>query len=338
MRLELDRIRLFVERALTAAGVPAVDAAVVAASLVDAEATGQTGHGLIRFPFVLQRLRDGLINASPDFEVVHDSAALAVLDANNGLGPVAGDKAMRIAADKSRAAGAGVCVVRGSNHLGAMGFYVAAAADEGLIALALTNTPPAMAPPGGVSAMLGTNPIACAFPTSDGPLVIDLATSQVARGRVLKAARAGERIPDGWALDADGRPTTDPAAAIAGSLVPLGGAKGFALALMVEALTGVLAAAAVGPEVGGTYVNNTTPSNVGHLFLAIDPEATGPGFDARMGALLTRLRSTRAGDSTEGVRLPGDRRRMQLVTHRAGGVDIADDLVGELERSAGINI
>ncbi|HZD64593.1 MAG TPA: Ldh family oxidoreductase, partial [Acidimicrobiales bacterium] len=204
----------FVGAVLTGLDVPEADAATVARCLVAAELEGHASHGVIRLPFYADRLRLGLITPRPRFTVTRTRAAAITLDAGNALGPVAATRAMDVAAEAALEAGLGMCAVRASNHIGALGAYVRQAADAGLIGLALTNTPPALAPPGGRAPYLGTNPVAAAVPTSHHPLVIDLATSQTARGRILSAARTGDLIPPGWALDADGAPTTDPGAAL----------------------------------------------------------------------------------------------------------------------------
>jgi LDH2 family malate/lactate/ureidoglycolate dehydrogenase len=315
-------------RALFACGVPDADAALVAASLVDAELDGQAAHGLSRLPFLLDRLDQGLINPQPRFEVVGARMAATTLDADNGLGPVAGARACDLATEGARTAGVGLVAVRRSNHLGALAFYLRRVTQMGVIGLAFSNTPPAMPPPGGTAPYLGSNPIAAGFPTSADPVLVDMATTQVARGRILRAARMGQPIPEGWALDAEGEPTTDPAAAIAGSLLPLGGAKGFALALLVEVLSGVLSGAAVGPEVTGTFAASDRESNVGHCFLAIDPEALGEGFTARMDSLAADLRR-------QGGRMPGDRRHTERARRLAEGVEVPDGLVADLQARAG---
>jgi LDH2 family malate/lactate/ureidoglycolate dehydrogenase len=242
---------------------------------------------------------------------------------------------MGIAVEKAGRKGVGVCVVRGSNHLGALSFYVRIATDAGMIGVALSNTPPAMAPPGGREAYLGTNPIAAGVPTSGPPVIIDMATSQVARGSVLKALREGKPIPQEWAIDAEGRATTDPQAALAGSLTPLGGAKGFALALLIEVLAAVLSGSAVGPEVAGTFVDSDRPSNVGHFFLALDPEAFGPGFSQRMDRLASALRAIQPVDPARPVRLPGDRRLKEREVRERQGLEVPDALLSELRQIAG---
>ncbi len=335
MKFEPDRLHRFITESLVDLDVAPDDASIVAESLVEAELEGQSGHGAIRFPFVLSRLRAGLIDPHPIMRVISNSPAAALLDGGNGLGPVVGMRALAIAQEKARAEGIGLCAARRSNHLGSVGFYVNIAAMNGMIALGFGNTPPAMAPPGGATPILGTNPIAAAFPTGDAPVVVDLATSQVARGRILKAARNGESMPAGWAIDASGNETTNPDEALKGSLVPLGGAKGFALALMVEALSGVLAGAAVGPEVGGTYVNSDKESNLGLCFIVIDPGAIDAGFREQMTALAEVIRALEPLDPAHPIRVPGDRRRLESAARRTAGIDLADRLVSDLEKAGG---
>ena len=327
-RFPPDSLQRFAARALTALDVPEADAALVAMSLVEAELEGQPAHGLLRLPFLLDRLRAGLINPRPVFRVLGDRPAAALLDADNGLGPLAGVRAVELAAERALAAGVGIVAVRRSNHLGSLGFYLRRATGLRMVGLAFTNTPPAMSPPGGRTPYLGTNPIAAGFPTSGDPVIVDMATSQVARGHILKAARIGEAIPEGWAVDAGGEPTTDPRAAIAGSLLPLGGTKGFALALLVEVLSGVLSDAAVGPEVTGTFVPADRESNVGHCFLAIDPEALAPGFSARMDRVAADLREL-------GGRAPGDRRHAERARRLADGIELPAPLLAELRERVG---
>ena len=327
-RFAPDALLRFTAGALTALDVPETDAVLVAESLVEADLEGQASHGLLRLPFLLDRLGSRLINPRPAFRVSAGRAAAAVLDADNGLGPVAGVRAVELAVERARAAGAGVVAVRRSNHVGSLGFYLRRATAEGCVGLAFTNGPPAMSPPGGSTPYLGTNPIGAGFPTSGAPVIVDMATSQVARGHILKAARVGEPIPEGWAVDAEGQPTTDPEAAIGGSLLPLGGEKGFALALLVEVLSGVLASAAVGPEVVGTFAPAERESNVGHCFIAIDPEALVPGFIARMDRLAADVRRL-------GGRAPGDRRHAERARRLAEGVELSPQLVADLRERTG---
>ncbi len=338
-RFPAPRLVGFATDLLAGLGVPAADARFAARELIVAELEDQPSHGLARLPFVVRKLRDGAIALRPEMTVVASRGGVALLDAGNGLGAVAGSRAMEIAIERAREHGIGACAVRNSNHIGAASFYVEVAAAAGMVGLAFTNTPPALAPPGGLKPYLGTNPIAAAFPTAGDPVVVDMATSQVARGRVLIAGRKGEPIPLGWALDAAGRPTTDPKAALEGSMAPLGGAKGFALALVVEALTGVLAGAGVGPEVGGLYFDADRPSRVGHLLIAIDPSAFAPGFAERMTSLANSIRNTERIDPAVPVRVPGDRRHTLRAERTRDGLDVPDDLVLELNQlAAGVGV
>lgn len=318
----------FAAAALRRRGVPDGDATIVAESLVDAELRGRRTHGLMRLPFLLRRLDAGLIDPRPRMEVREARPAVALLDAGNALGAVAGVRAVELASARARAQGVGVVAVRHSNHLGALGFYLRRLTDEGLAGLCFSNTPPAMAPPGGTAPYLGTNPIAAGFPRAAGPVIVDMATSQVARGDVIARGRAGERLPPGWAVDAQGRPTDDPQAALDGSLAPLGGAKGFALALMVEVLTGVLAGAAVGPGVTGTFAPSDRESDVGHSFWALDVGAFAPGFEERIAHLAADLEAI-------GGRVPGERGDALAGQARRDGIELSARLTTELETLAG---
>ena len=331
MLVAAESLKAHVRAILRSSGVPESDAATVADCLVGADLDGMGTHGVSRLPFYCRRLKRGLIDPNPSLVVVSSRPATALLDAGNALGPVAGLRAMEMACELATAAGTGACAVRRSNHLGMVAWYVELGARRGLVALAFGNTPPAMAPPGGRTPLLGTNPLAAAFPTTGEPVVIDMATSLVARGRIRKAQSAGEPIPEGWAVGPDGRPTTDAELAMAGSLEPMGGAKGFALALMVEALTGVLAGAGVGPGVTGTFADSDSPSDVGHLFLAFDPGAFAPGFPARMELLAEAIRTGAAVSDTQPPRAPGDRRYAERAHRLEAGIELPVDLVGELD-------
>jgi L-2-hydroxycarboxylate dehydrogenase (NAD+) len=330
-RLTAEQLIRFVVAALGRYGVPREDARTVADSLLEAELGGQATHGLLRLPFLLGRLRAGLINPRPRMRVRRPRPALALLDADNALGPVAGVRAVRLAVERARRYGTGVVAVRHSNHLGAMNFYLRRLAAEGVAGLGFSNTPPAMAPPGTSTPYLGTNPIAAGFPRPGGrALVVDLATSQVARGRILEARQAGRRLPPGWAVDRRGCPTTDPEAAIAGSLAPLGGAKGFALALVVEVMTGVLAGAGVGPGVTGTFTPSDRESDVGHSFWALDVAAL-EGFGERLERLVADLHGL-------GGRVPGERHHRERERRLREGVELPGSLVRELEELSGVSV
>lgn len=335
LNLSAGRLKAFVGDLVRATGVPRADAALVGRSLVEAELSGRSSHGLSRLGLYVRRLRAGLIAARPRMRVVASTPAACLLDADNALGPVAATRGMLLALERAREYGIGFCGVRHGNHLGALELYVRDAAESGFIALAMTNTPPAMAPPGGRTAVLGTNPIAAGLPAATGPVVIDLATSQVARGRILQLERSGGEIPPGWALDREGRPTTDVQSALQGTLAPAGGAKGFGLALLVEALAAVLTGSGVGAEVSGTFQDSSRPSDVGHCFLAIDSRALLPAFEERMTALAAAVRSVTPVDPAVPVRLPGDRGRAERARGLDAVIEVPGRLVAELNALAG---
>lgn len=324
MRIAGSDLRARLKEALEREGLPSADAALTAETLVDAELEGQSSQGLTRFPMMLERLHGGGIAARPEM-TVHGEGAVRRLDAANGLGQVAGARALDLAVDLAREYGTGLVAVRGSNHLGALDFHVRRAAALGLIGLAVSNTPPAMAPPGTGTRYLGTNPIAAAFPTEGEPVVVDMGTSQVARGRVVEAQQAGLPIPEGWAVDAEGRPTTDPTAGLGGGMVPMGGDKGFALALLVEMLSSVLSGAAIGPQVGDRF---KAPTNFGHAFWVIDPDAAASGFAGRAQGVVDDLHRL-------GGRVPGDRRREERARREREGIEVPDHLRAELEEALG---
>jgi LDH2 family malate/lactate/ureidoglycolate dehydrogenase len=330
-----ERLHEFAGVSLTACGVAADEARLVAASVVEADLEGQGSHGLIRLPMYCRRLRSGLIDAAASPVVIRETGSTATLDARNCLGPVSARRAVELAVAKAAAAGAGICAVRNGNHLGALAFHLREPAREsGFLLLGFSNSAPGLAPPGGSRPMLGTNPIAAAIPTGVEPVVVDMATSQVARGRVMKAMRLGQPIPLDWAADSEGRPTTDPAAALEGWMLPMGGPKGFALALLVEALTGVLADSGVGPEVGGNYVQTDRPSRVGHCFIAINPLAFADGFAERMDQLVADIKAMEPVDPAQPVRVPGDRRQLERAERERDGVELPPEVVEELNRLA----
>lgn len=336
LRSSSDRLQQFARDCLRACSVGDGDAELVAASVVEAELEGQASHGLIRLPMYCRRLRSGLIDPAASPVVVREMAAVATLDARNCLGPVSARRAVELAVAKAAGAGAGICAVRNGNHLGALAFHLREPARRsGFLLLGFSNSSPGLAPPGGKRPLLGTNPIAAAVPVAgEDPVVIDMATSQVARGRVMKALHLGQSIPSDWAVDSGGRPTADPAAALEGWMQPMGGPKGFALALLVEALTGVLADSGVGPEVGGNYVQTDRESRVGHCFIALDPSAFGDGFAERMGRLVADIRAVEPVDPSQPVRVPGDRRRLERLKLERDGVQLAPPVVVELNRLA----
>lgn len=334
VRLAASEAQAYATRLLVAAGAGTADADVVARSLVAADRAGHAGHGLARLTGYVGRLRGGGTVSGP-WRQVRARGPVESYDGCAGLGHVHLELAVERAAALCGEHGAGIVGVSRSNHGGALGTRARVLAERGLIGLLATNAPAVLAPPGGARPVVGTNPLALAAPVPGGPpLVCDLATSQVSRGQIMRAAQEQRPIPEGWARDADGRPTRDAAAALAGTLAPLGGPKGFALALLVEVLTGALLGPAVGPEVADFFGDGLDrPQDVAHLVVALDPAAFGDpaAFAARVGRLRDAVLAAGPAGAT---RLPGAR----AVEHEAaadGHVELPAPIAAQLAELAG---
>ena len=314
--------------ALVASRTAPANARATARALVAAEADGQAGHGLSRVAPYALHARVGKVDgfATPVLERV-GTAALRI-DARHGFAYPAIDLALGALAPLAREAGVAAAIVAHSHHFGQAGAHAERLAEQGLVALVLGNTPAAMAFWGGRRAALGTNPLAFAapLPGDRAPLVIDLALSVAARGKIVAAQKAGKAIPADWAVDAEGRPTTDPSAALGGALAPIGGAKGAALALMVEVLAGALTGSSFGWEASSMFDGAGGPPDTGHLLLALDAaRLSGGGFGLRMEHLLAAL------DGEPGVRLPGARRLAARARAAGEGLVLAPTLLAEIQ-------
>lgn len=336
-RFSVASLRGLVEGIAQAAGLRPEDARVLADSLLYAELSGISTHGVRRLRIYIERILRGLIDAGAQPEVVQRKGGAAVVDAHNCIGQVAGvfamGEAMRLACEH----GLGGVTVRQSQHFGAAGFYCKQAAEADLIGIALTNAEPAMPPWGSFRAYFGTNPISLGCPTDrEFPIIVDLSTSQVARGNIIAAAQRGEAIPDNWALDAEGNPTTDPQAALEGSVLPLGGVKGYALALVVEVLAGVLSGAGFGRGVRSMYKDFSRPANVGHFLAAIDPSAFMPldEFKERVGRMIDEIHASPPRPGFERIYVPGERSHLKRIGHARKGIELAEDVIADLRALA----
>jgi (2R)-3-sulfolactate dehydrogenase (NADP+) len=301
------------------------NAVSVADALLAAELAGQGGHGLRRVAAYTAQARSGKVDgfATPKGEQTRPGA-LAV-DAANGFAYPALDCAVDWLPDAARGQGIAIAGIRRSHHCGVAGIPVARLADRGVIALLFANSPGAMAPWGASRALFGTDPIAFAAPVQGAdPVVVDVALSRVARGRIMAAAQKGEAIPEGWALDAEGRPTTDPEAALSGTMAPLGDAKGTALALMVELLCAGLTGANYAFEATSFFEAEGAPPGVGQTLIAIDPTAFGRNTLARFAVMAEAV----AG--SEGARLPGRRRQEIRTRLLRDGIAVDDALAAEI--------
>ena len=320
-----------VKSAIECAGASATNAASVARALVAAEIDGQSGHGLTRVASYAAQVRAGKIHGQATASATRTRSAALAIDAAHGFAYPALDLAVDQLPAIARETGIAAAGITRSHHAGALGLVAERLADAGLVALMFANTPSAMAPWGGRSPLLGTNPIAFAAPCSGEPaLVIDLALSEVARGKILAASRRGHAIPQGWANDKNGQPTTDATAALGGSLLPFGGAKGAALALMVELLAAAVTGSRLAHEASSFLDADGAPPGTGQLIIAIDASALGggDGLGGRVAALVQII----AGEA--GARLPGSRRHRLRDAAARLGVTIDAELLANVKALA----
>lgn len=323
MRLSLEQAESLARAALSGAGASPGMAAATARALAAAEAAGQAGHGLSRVPQYAAFLKNGRADGAAVPRIANERGGAVLVDARHGLAYPALALAEREGAWRARAHGIAFAGVTNSHHSGAMGLPVARLAEQGLVALAFTNSPAAMPVPGGRRPLMGTNPVAAAFPRRGAPpVVIDMALSEVARGKIMVAAKEGRAIPEGWALDAEGRPTTDAGAALSGAMLAMGGTKGALLAMVVELLCCALTGAAFGFEADSFFEDEGNRPRLGQALLAVDPGALAGAdlFAQRIEGFLAAMASE------EGVRIPGSRRDALAARAAAEGVEIPDAL------------
>jgi LDH2 family malate/lactate/ureidoglycolate dehydrogenase len=317
-------------------GMSEADATIAAEVAVYAQLRGSDSHGVSHLPLYVSGLLDQTIKCAPRFEMSGTLAAARVLDADNGLGLVAGRRAIDQAIALARLLGLGAVAVRNSSHFGVAGYYADRAAERGFIGLSFSNAMPAMAVPGGKLPLLGTNPIAAAFPVPRrDTLAMDMATTVVARSRIHHAKAQGQAIPGGWALDPQGQPTTDPDQAVKGTVLPIGGPKGFGLGLMVELLCSALSDGQPGFEV--TYEDRVKrPSGICQFFLVMNPAgfAGSDRFGARAAYIAGVISATPAISEDEPPRLPGARGHAVERRVRRQGIPVTAVLRSALQRTA----
>jgi LDH2 family malate/lactate/ureidoglycolate dehydrogenase len=332
-----DRLGALIADLFAAAGVSRTAAAQVAAGLVDADLEGLHSHGVMLVDMYVERLRQGSVSTRETASIVSERDGAVVLDAGHALGQLTGPQAMAIAIDKARQFAAGIVSVRHGFHFGAAGKYALQAAASDCIGIAMCNTRPLMPAPGGGERVVGNNPIAIAVPSADEiPIVLDMATSEAAMGKIRMAEKAGQAIPATWAVTAAGAPTTSPAEAIAGMLLPTGGAKGFGLSFLIDLLCGLLSQGASGAAVRPLYGDFSVPYDCSHLFIAIDvAHFCDPAwFRQHAAAAAEGIRSGRRAPGVERVFTPGEPewRRRQVA---AGHVTLDPAVIATLRRYAG---
>lgn len=330
---EPQRLHEFVTSIFSTLELPETAASQVADSLVQADLRGVHSHGVTRVPIYVKRLRLGLFNPTPEPSITRTGASTATIDGDNGMGAVMGQLAMTEALDLASETGVGAVGVKSSNHYGIAANYLSNAIQQDMIGFTCSNAPPTMAPWGGRQAMFGTNPLAYAVPAGrHPPIIADMATSVAARGKIILADSRGEQIPDHWALDSEGRPTTDPAAALAGVVLPFGGPKGSALALLVDLLAGVLTGAAFGQELPDFYRELDRPMNAGHFFLAINVGRfmDTVSFKERVDQAIDGLKTCPPAQGHDSVLLPGDIERANTEKYHITGIPLTGEVVDGL--------
>ena len=325
--LSLSALTTLAQDTLAAAGANPDMAATTARALVYADAHGIATHGVSRVPSYALHLSSGRADGNAEPEVLQEKASAVLVDAKAGLAFPACEMAIALAMQKAKQTGICIAAVTNSHHFGMAAYHLEPAAQAGLLGLAFSNSPAAMTAWGGKRPLFGTNPIAAAFPREDAdPITVDLSLSHVARGKVILAARDDKPIPQGWALDSEGRPTTDAKAALKGSMQPTGGVKGSMLALMVEVLCVALTGAHFGFEADPIYDDTGNQPRLGQAFILIDPAALAGQrvyFD-RIEDLVSAMLED------DGVRLPGARRHNLADTAQQEGVSIPDSLLAQM--------
>jgi L-2-hydroxycarboxylate dehydrogenase (NAD+) len=328
---------------LERAGASREQAEVTAQVLAEGDLRGFASHGLLRLPYILRALRRGTINGKANIRIVRETASTALIDGDHGLGHYVASEAMKLAIEKAKRTGVGAVGVRNTNHFGIAGYYAEMAIKEGLVGIVTTTTDALVHPWGGVEPVLGTNALAVAIPAKPTPILLDMAMSVAARGKIVKALKEGRPIPESWAIGPDGRPTTDPKEALRGALSPFGGVKGYGLCLILEILAGPLVGAAAGKEVVGTLEPVEGYSTKGDFMIAIDPAAfvAPEEFEQRVAAFIRQIKESKKAPGVDEILLPGEPELRTRERRLREGIPISDEVWAELEllaRELGLNL
>ncbi|KAF1844166.1 Malate/L-lactate dehydrogenase [Cucurbitaria berberidis CBS 394.84] len=329
--------RAFIERVLIGNGVPKDNSFLVAKCLVEADLRGVDTHGMNRIPSYMARIREGVLDprASPTLRRI--TPAVAQVDGHNGFGFLAAHKGMAAAIDMANEIGIGMVSVKHSNHFGMSAWVVQQALDAGMMSLVFTNSSPALPVWGGKSKLMGVSPIACGAPAgkSGCPFIVDMAPSVAARGKIYKALRRGEKIPEDWALDKDGNRTDEPAKALEGVMLPMGGPKGSALAIMMDVFSGVLSGSAFAGHVTNPY-DPSKPADVGHFLVAIKPDLfmSIDDFRERMDYLYLRVVTSNKMAGVDRIYFPGEIEDLNKVRRLRDGIPLVEAEVQALNKEA----
>ena len=332
--VKVDALQAFIAAALRRVGLPEADAAKVASLMAQADLQGSDGHGVIRLAPYVKRIRAGGMNPRPQIRVVHERAASAVLDGDNGMGHLVVSRAAELAIEKARSCGVAWVGVRASNHAGPASLYARMPIEHDMIGLYFAVGNANHLPPwGGAEMLLSTNPIAVGIPTAEEPpVVLDMATTVAAYGKVKAKAKAGEMMPEGWMIDRRGKPLTDPKRADEGFLLPIGAHKGYGLALIVGLLAGTLQGAAMGRDVIDFNKDFVGKTNTGQAMLVVDLRAFGEPaqFKGAVDRVVRDLRNSERLDGVERIWLPGEQSHQRRERNGANGIPLSAGVVADL--------
>jgi LDH2 family malate/lactate/ureidoglycolate dehydrogenase len=338
LRVKAQKLEDFTARAFQAVGIAVKDSKSIAELMVRADLQGSEGHGVFRLPQYIRRVKGGAVNVKPRIRVEREAAGMALVDGDNGMGQLVMRFATEKAIEKAKSAGVAWVGVKWSNHAGPASLYAGMPLEHDMVGLYLAVGNANHLPPwGGLDMLLSTNPIAVAVPAGEEPaIVLDMATTVAAYGKVKTKAQRGETMPEGWMMDRQGRPLTDPKRANEGFLLPIGGYKGYGLALIFGLLAGTLNGAAMGKEVVDFNADDTTPTNTGHVIVAINVDAFQPvaEFKKSVDALIRDIRASRRLPGVDRIRLPGEGSHAARADRMKNGIPLSAPLAASLDQLA----
>jgi L-2-hydroxycarboxylate dehydrogenase (NAD+) len=339
MRVSAQKLEAFIASALEAIGISKSEAKIIAELMVRADVQGSEGHGVFRLPQYIRRIKGGAVNLKPKIRMTREAAGMGLVDGDNGMGHLVMRYATEKAIEKAKGSGVAWIGVRMSNHAGPASLYASMPLAHDMVGLYLAVGNANHLPPwGGLDMLLSTNPISVAVPAGEEPaIVLDMATTVAAYGKVKTKAQRGEMMPEGWMMDREGRPLTDPQRANEGFLLPIGGYKGYGLALVIGLLSGTLNGAAMGKDVVDFNADDTSVTNTGHVIVAINVEAFQPvaEFKRQMDTLIRDIRGSKRLPGVDRIRLPGEGSHAARADRAKNGIPLPAPLLASLNELAG---
>jgi LDH2 family malate/lactate/ureidoglycolate dehydrogenase len=333
LQIDIKHLEKIIISLLEKSGIGKDEALIVAQVMVKADMRGIPTHGIYFLPMLLDRIKAELLEVPTEISTILDEGSVVHLDGGNGLGQVAAEKGMRMSIKKARQNGIGLTLIRNTNHIGVLAYYSAMAAEEGMVGICMSNSAAAMAPWGGTEAFFGTNPFSLAAPGDDEfPIVLDMATSVTARGKIRMAQRKNEKIPSDWAIDKAGVPTIDPNEALEGTLLPISGPKGYGLAFFIDLMCGIVSGSKFSREIS-TFHKPLSPTGVGVLTMAIDISRFIPLdiFTVIIKEHVKSIRLSGKGKNFDRIYLPGEIEAKKEIKARKEGVEIDPEVIESVE-------